>query len=58
MPGMALAFRSLLAGPLLLISLLFLSKRITHEEALLERTFPEEFAEYRRGTWRLVPFVY
>ncbi len=57
-PGMALAFRSLLAGPLLLVSLLFVSKRIIHEEALLARTFPEEFTEYRRGTWRLLPFVY
>ena len=57
-PGMALAFRSLLAGPLLLVSVLFVGKRIKNEEALLERTFPGEFEEYRRGTWRLLPFVY
>ena len=57
-PGMALAFRSLLAGPLLLVSVLFVSKRIKNEEALLERTFPGEFEEYRRETWRLLPFVY
>jgi len=57
-PGMALAFRSLLAGPLLLISVLFVSKRIKNEEALLERTFPGEFEEYRRETWRLLPYVY
>jgi protein-S-isoprenylcysteine O-methyltransferase Ste14 len=57
-PGMALAFRSLLACPLLVVSLLFVWKRIRNEEALLERTFPGEFEEYRRGTWRLLPFVY
>ncbi len=56
-PGMALAFRSMLAAPLLLISLLFVSKRIAAEEALLARTF-SEFDRYRRHTWRLVPFVY
>ncbi len=28
------------------------------EEALLEGEFGEEYAAYRRRTWRLVPWVY
>lgn len=57
-PAAALAFRSLLAAPILLLSALFVARRIAREEAMLARAFPYEFDEYRRGTWRLVPFVY
>jgi protein-S-isoprenylcysteine O-methyltransferase Ste14 len=28
------------------------------EEVLLESEFREQYADYRRRTWRLVPFVY
>jgi protein-S-isoprenylcysteine O-methyltransferase Ste14 len=32
--------------------------RITVEEDLLASHFGDEWADYRRRTWRLVPFVY
>ena len=57
-PGVALAFRSWIAAPLLLVSVLFVARRITHEEDLLARTFPREYEEYRHQSWRLVPFLY
>jgi protein-S-isoprenylcysteine O-methyltransferase Ste14 len=28
------------------------------EEALLQSEFGERYADYRRRTWRLVPFLY
>jgi protein-S-isoprenylcysteine O-methyltransferase Ste14 len=57
-PGVALAYRSLLAGPVLILSVLFVRRRVRREEELLARAFPAEFDEYRRVTWRFVPFVY
>jgi len=56
-PGIALAFRSQLATPLLLVGAIFVRRRIQLEEALLAQTFPE-FNEYARRTWKLLPFVY
>jgi len=32
--------------------------RIRDEETLMEREFGEEWREYRRNTWRLLPFIY
>jgi protein-S-isoprenylcysteine O-methyltransferase Ste14 len=57
-PGIALTYRSVFAWPILVMSLLFVQKRIRNEEQLLARSFPGEFDEYRRSTWRVVPFVY
>lgn len=57
-PGIALAFRSVLAGPILVLSVWFVARRIPREEELLARSFPGEWQDYRHATWRLVPFVY
>ncbi len=56
--GWALAFRSV-AGVILAV-LLFIPVigRIAAEEALLARQFGEDYAAYRRRSWRLVPLVY
>ena len=32
--------------------------RMNSEEALLESEFGERYADYRRRTWRLLPFLY
>jgi protein-S-isoprenylcysteine O-methyltransferase Ste14 len=56
--GWALVFRSAIG---LLISLLLLPPlvaRMNSEEALLESEFGERYSEYRRRTWRLLPFLY
>jgi protein-S-isoprenylcysteine O-methyltransferase Ste14 len=33
-------------------------KRIEAEEAMLADTFPQEYKNYARRTWRLIPFLY
>jgi protein-S-isoprenylcysteine O-methyltransferase Ste14 len=56
--GWALVFRS---GIGVLVSLLLippLVARMNSEEALLESEFGEHYSEYRRRTWRLLPFLY
>jgi protein-S-isoprenylcysteine O-methyltransferase Ste14 len=56
--GWALVFRS---GVGVLVSLLLLpplAARMSSEEALLESEFGERYADYRRRTWRLLPFLY
>src|SRR5262245_10531682 len=56
--GWALIFRSAIG---LLVSLLLvppLVARMNSEEALLESEFGERYSDYRRRTWRLLPFVY
>ena len=56
--GWDLVFRS---GVGLLVSLLLLPPlvaRMNSEEALLESEFGERYADYRRRTWRLLPFLY
>ena len=56
--GWALVFRSAIG---LLVSLLLippLVARMNSEEALLASEFGERYAEYRRRTWRLLPFLY
>ena len=56
--GYVLVFRCWL-GLLLVVALLaVLIARMNAEEALLESEFGEEYASYRRRTWRLVPWVY
>ena len=56
--GWALVFLSTIG---ILVSLLLLPPliaRMNSEEALLESEFGSHYAEYRRRTWRLVPFLY
>jgi protein-S-isoprenylcysteine O-methyltransferase Ste14 len=56
--GWAQVFRSAIG---VLVSLLLippLVARMNAEEALLESEFGARYADYRRRTWRLVPFVY
>jgi protein-S-isoprenylcysteine O-methyltransferase Ste14 len=57
--GNALAFNSwaaVLIGfvPVLIVFLY----RIKIEEALLVSNFGQEYLDYKKGTWRLIPFVY
>jgi len=56
--GWALAFRSLVGIGLTVALIWFLTIRIRAEEALLLSEFGEEYEEYRRRTWRLVPYLY
>jgi len=56
--GWMLVFRSGL-GLLLLLPLIWvLIKRMDAEEALLASAFGEEYAAYRKRTWRLIPSIY
>jgi protein-S-isoprenylcysteine O-methyltransferase Ste14 len=58
MAGYALVFRCWLGLLLVAATLAVLFARMNAEEALLESEFGEEYASYRRRTWRLVPWVY
>jgi protein-S-isoprenylcysteine O-methyltransferase Ste14 len=56
--GYVLVFRCWLGLLLVAGMLAVLLARMNSEEALLESEFGEEYASYRRHTWRLVPWVY
>ena len=56
--GWALVFRSAIGVLVSLLLLPPLVARMNAEEALLESEFGERYADYRRRTWRLVPFLY
>jgi protein-S-isoprenylcysteine O-methyltransferase Ste14 len=56
--GWALVFRSAIGVLVTLLLLPPLVARMNAEEALLESEFGAQYAEYRRRTWRLLPFVY
>jgi protein-S-isoprenylcysteine O-methyltransferase Ste14 len=56
--GYVLVFRCWLGLLLVAATLAILVARMNSEEALLEGEFGEEYASYRRRTWRLVPWVY
>jgi protein-S-isoprenylcysteine O-methyltransferase Ste14 len=58
MAGFVLVFRCWLGLLLVAGTLAVLLARMNAEEALLESEFGEEYAAYRRRTWRLVPWVY
>jgi protein-S-isoprenylcysteine O-methyltransferase Ste14 len=58
MAGYVLVFRCWLGLLLVAGTLAVLLARMNAEEALLESEFGEEYASYRRRTWRLVPWVY
>jgi len=56
--GWALVFRSAIGVLVSLLLLPPLVARMNSEEALLESEFGGRYADYRRRTWRLVPFLY
>jgi protein-S-isoprenylcysteine O-methyltransferase Ste14 len=58
MAGYVLVFRCWLGLLLVAGTFAVLLARMNAEEALLESEFGEEYASYRRRTWRLVPWVY
>ncbi len=58
MAGYVLVFRCWLGLLLVAGTLAVLIARMDAEEALLEGEFGEEYASYKRRTWRLVPWVY
>ncbi len=58
MAGYVLVFRCWLGLLLVAAMLAVLVGRMNAEERLLESEFGEEYAAYRRHTWRLVPWVY
>jgi protein-S-isoprenylcysteine O-methyltransferase Ste14 len=58
MAGYMLVFRCWLGLVLVAAMLAVLLARMNAEEALLESEFGEEYASYRRRSWRLVPWVY
>jgi protein-S-isoprenylcysteine O-methyltransferase Ste14 len=58
MAGFVLVFRCWLGLLLVAGTLAILLARMNAEEALLESEFGDQYASYRRRTWRLVPWVY
>jgi protein-S-isoprenylcysteine O-methyltransferase Ste14 len=56
--GWSLVFRSAFGVLLTFVLVPPLVARMNSEEALLESEFGERYADYRRRTWRLVPYVY
>jgi protein-S-isoprenylcysteine O-methyltransferase Ste14 len=58
MAGYVLVFRCWLGLLLVAAMLAVLCARMNAEEMLLESEFGDEYALYRRRTWRLVPWVY
>ena len=56
--GWALVFRSSVGLVATVLGLPLLADRIESEEALLASQFGSAYAEYRRRTWRLVPWLY
>jgi protein-S-isoprenylcysteine O-methyltransferase Ste14 len=56
--GWALVFRSAIGVLVSLLLLPPLVARMNSEEALLESEFGERYSDYRRRTWRLLPFLY
>jgi protein-S-isoprenylcysteine O-methyltransferase Ste14 len=56
--GWALVFRSAIGVLVSLLLIPLLVARMNSEEALLESEFGQQYADYRRRTWRLLPFLY
>jgi protein-S-isoprenylcysteine O-methyltransferase Ste14 len=56
-PGFALVFASMLALPVLVVTVLFVARRIRQEESLLEQCFGEAFLRYRSRTWVVIPRI-
>ena len=58
MMGWTLVFRSLLVLILVPILVWIVIARIQAEERMLAAQFGQPYAEYRKRTWKLLPFVY
>src|SRR5256885_12730234 len=56
--GWALVFRSSVGLVSAVLGLRLLFERIESEEALLASHFGDAYADYRRRSWRLVPWLY
>jgi protein-S-isoprenylcysteine O-methyltransferase Ste14 len=56
--GWALVFRSAIGVLVALLLVPPLVARMNSEEALLQSEFGARYADYRRRTWRLLPFLY
>jgi protein-S-isoprenylcysteine O-methyltransferase Ste14 len=56
--GWVLVFRSGIGLILMLLLIPLFLGIVREEEALLLAEFGEQYADYRRRTWRLIPFVY
>ena len=56
--GWDLIFRSAIGVLVTFLLLPPLVARMNSEEALLESEFGERYSDYRRRTWRLLPFLY
>ena len=56
--GWDLVFRSAIGVAVSLLLIPPLVARMNSEEALLESEFGRQYADYRRRTWRLLPFLY
>src|SRR5262245_17795511 len=56
--GWTLIFRSAIGALVSLLLIPPLIARMNSEEALLESEFGEQYAQYRRRTWRLLPLLY
>ncbi len=57
-PGIALVFASLLAVPILVLALAFVSDRMRREDRLLASHFGTEFEDYRSRTRKLIPLLF
>jgi protein-S-isoprenylcysteine O-methyltransferase Ste14 len=56
--GWVLVFRSAIGVVIALLLIPPLVARMNSEEALLESEFGARYSDYRRRTWRLLPFLY
>jgi protein-S-isoprenylcysteine O-methyltransferase Ste14 len=56
--GIALVFASLLAAPILILAVAFVSDRMRREDCLLASHFGPEFEAYCSRTRRLIPLVF
>jgi protein-S-isoprenylcysteine O-methyltransferase Ste14 len=56
--GWGLAFRSLVGVAIAALFLIPLHARMNAEEGLLAEQFGGEYEDYRKRTWRLVPWLY
>jgi protein-S-isoprenylcysteine O-methyltransferase Ste14 len=58
MSGISLVFRSWAAVGLSVCTAMVLIWRIGDEEKMLHQEFAEEWENYRKSSWRLIPFIY
>jgi protein-S-isoprenylcysteine O-methyltransferase Ste14 len=57
--GAAVALANWVVAPLASLTMLRVyHRRIAAEEEMLLQSFPAEYQEYMRRTWRLIPFLY